>query len=205
MSILKVKWAITSILGIIFIITTNTLLLIAYFLFPGNFNIFEHTASTLGNRYLNPNGALIFKLSNILGGIIFILFSLSLYQWYKKDLNRKNYFISSIIIGCFLGFSEIMVGIVSQEYRPYHLIWAIILFVSSALFLIVLGLFLIKDTNSKKLIGVITILIAMLHGTLIFYITNHIVIVEWIIISAFNFNIVLLSYNYYKLYKARIS
>jgi len=205
MSLSKLKWPITSILGIIFIITTNTLLLIAYLLFPGNFNVFEHTASTLGNRYLNPNGALIFKLSNILGGLIFILFSLSLYQWYKKDLNRNNYFFSSIIIGCFLGFSEIMIGIVSQEYKPYHLIWAIILFVSSALFLIVFGLFLIKDPNSKKLIGIITILIAILHGTLIFYITNHIVIVEWIIIGAFNFNIILLIYNYYKSYKERLS
>ena len=203
MLISKLKWPITSILGITFIIITNTLILIAYLLFPGNFSIFKYTASTLGNRYLNPDGAIFFNLNNILGGIIFILFSLSLYQWYKKDLEHKNYLISSIIIGCFLGFSEIMVGIYSQEYRPYHLIWASILFCSSAFFLIVLGLFLIKDSNSKKLIGIITILISILHSLLIFYITNHIVVVEWIIISASNFNLILLSYYYYKMYKAR--
>jgi len=174
-------------------------MIIAYILFPGPFSMFNNTASTLGNHSLNPNGAILFRLSNIIGGALLFPFFIGLYQWKREDKWSKIFLSLTIILGCFMAFADIMVGIFSQEYRPYHLMWAEVLFLLSFFTTILGGLFLLKHPDSIKPIVFFNFLVAASHLTLIFYLTHGIIIVEWIVIFASLSNIILLVYNYKKM------
>ena len=190
------KWPITCIAGILHIIVNFIFMTVAYILFPGPFSMFYNTASTLGNQRLNPNGAFIFRLGNIIGGALLIPFFLGLYKW-KQDNNMSTALLyCTIILGCIMGFAFIMVGVFSQEYYPYHLMWAGVFFLGSFAASITGGLFLLKHPDSVKPVALFNFISAALHLTLIFYLTHGVIIVEWIVILAFSINLVLLIYNY---------
>jgi len=169
---------------------------IAYVLFPGPFSMFNNTASTLGNHSLNPIGAILFRLSNIIGGALLFPLFLGLYEWKRDDKWSKISLNLTIILGCLMGFAYIMVGIFSQEYSPYHLMWAEVLFMLSFFSTITGGLFLLKHPDSVKPVVIFNFVTAALHFTLIFYLTHDVIIVEWIVIFATSINIILLVYNY---------
>ena len=196
MKLVIARWPITCIAGIAVIIINNIFLIISFALFPTSFNIFENTASTLGNATLNPNGAIFFKLSNIILGILFFPYFIGLNYWDSEDKTTKTYLNITIILGCFMGIALIMVGIFSQEYRPYHLISAAIYFILSFLALIFMGLFLLRQPESIKPIVSCNFITALLHFTLIFVLTAHLNIFEWIIIFIVNINLILQVYNY---------
>jgi hypothetical membrane protein len=194
------RWPITCISGIALIIINNIFLIISFVLFPTSFNIFENTASTLGNATLNPNGAIFLRLSNIILGILFFPYFIGLNYWISKDKTTKAYLNITIILGCFMSIALIMVGIFSQEYRPYHLISAAIYFILSSLTLTFMGLFLLRQPESIKPIVSCNFITALLHFTLIFVLTVHLIIFEWIIIFIVNINLILQVYNYKYMY-----
>ena len=101
------KWPITCIAGILHIMISFTFITIAYILFPGPFSMFNNTASTLGNHSLNPNGAILFRLSNIIGGALLFPFFLGLYEWKRDDKWSKISLNLTIILGCFIGFGAV--------------------------------------------------------------------------------------------------
>jgi hypothetical membrane protein len=194
------RWPITCISGIALIIINNIFLIISFVLFPTSFNIFENTASTLGNATLNPNGAIFSKLGNIILGILFFPYFIGLKYWDSEDKISKRYLNITIILGYFMGIALIMIGIFSQEYRPFHLISAAIYFILSFLALIFMGLFLRRKPESIKSIVMCNFITALLHITLIFVLTAKLVIFEWVIIFAANINIILQVYNYKYMY-----
>jgi len=157
------------------------------------------TASTLGNINRNPGGAIFFKLSNIIGGILLIPFFLGLYRWSNTEKVQKSVLVSNIIVGCLMCFALTMVGVFSQEYRPYHFIWAQIYFFFSLITWIIMGIFLYSYTRSTRNISYIIFLIVGIHFTLVFYITHEAVIFEWVVIWATGAGYLLLVYNFKKM------
>ena len=194
-SILK-KWPIIWIVGILMVIISNGLMLISFILFPGTFCIYEKTASTLGNVNVNPNGAIFFRLGNILSGILTIPFFLGFFKWYNEEKWTRILLTITIVLGCAMGVAMIMVGVFSQEYRPYHLICAISFFLLSLLSWIFGGLFLLRHPDSIKKIGICSLIIAAAHYTLILYLIYDIIIVECVAIFALSIGILLLVYNF---------
>lgn len=196
------KWPITCIAGILNIMVNFIFMTVAYILFPGAFNIFIHTASTLGNHSLNPIGAIIFRIGNIIGGALLFPFFLGLYKWKQSDKWSTTFLYCTIILGCIMGFAFIMFGVFSQEYNPYHLIWAGVFFLASGTTSITGGLFLLKHTDSIRSIAFFNFISAALHSTIILFLTHGVVIIEWIIILIISINMVLLIYNYKQMSQA---
>ncbi|MFX0072411.1 MAG: hypothetical protein ACFFAO_15105 [Candidatus Hermodarchaeota archaeon] len=200
------KWPLTCIAGILTFIIGNTLIIVSLILFPGTFNMFEKTISTLGNVNHNPSGAVFLRLSNILTGIFFIAFYLGLRLWYSEDSSQiqKHILKITIIIGCLLGFAGIMVGIFSQEYRPYHLIWAVIFFTLNFSSLLMMGIFLYNYFSSLKPIVIFNFIIVLLHVTLILVLTIDAVIFEWIVYFAINIDYLLLVFYFKNIHTSEI-
>jgi len=101
-----------------------------------------------------------------------------------------------------MGFGFIMIGVFSQEYEPYHLMWAGVLFIASGVSLLTGGLFLLKHPDSIKSVAYYSLVSAGLHTSLILFLIYDVIIVEWIIILIISINLVLLIYNYKQMSQA---
>ena len=198
MKLVHAKWPLTCLAGILMIIINNILIMISWIFFPGAFSIFESTISTLGNSNRNPIGAIFLRLSNILTGILFFAFYFGLFIWDKNDLSNRQriYLRISILLGFLTGFASIMVGIYSQEYRPYHLIWAGIFFFLNCFALVMMGMFLHEHPLGIRSIVIINFIIALFHFTLILVLTIDAIIFEWLILFIVSFDYLLLVYNF---------
>lgn len=124
---------------------------ISMMMYPKSFSPVDNWISDLGNHNINPDGAVFFNIGCILSGLILFGFYAGMSIW-KVRRTRKAGMNIGRLIGFISAFSLMMVGVFSEEYVPYHFIWASTVFITT---LLAQALITLSLTGHEKLIKAI--------------------------------------------------
>jgi hypothetical membrane protein len=193
---LKVKWPMVTIMGILTMINAWIGILSALALYPSSFSPLNNYISDLGHYGNNPIGAWIFNINLIVGAIIFLLFYIGMSE-YKPTRNSDKMLLKSIqILGGIYVFCAIMVALISEDFWIAHTIWSIILF-SIAFIISLLGaFFLYRQPTAKRIVVVYGFIAACCHILLLFILPFGLKIFEWVIAIIGQINVLLVALNY---------
>ena len=163
--------------------------LIAISAYSGGFDIWNDLWTHLRWYGYNPEGALFFRIGNLIYAVSLILFFIGFYRWQVEGKNRRLLLISTQIVGFIVGFLMFISEIFADNDE--------IFFITSGLSLLLMQVFLVLTIFSlyhhpdfwKPLIFFFVITIGLTMYILYFGITN-IPIVQFRIIdflvTAFN-------------------
>ena len=110
---------------------------IAYFHFPGPYNPIDNWLSDLGNRVLNPTGAIYYRAASIAGGVLMGAFFVSLGAWRSGKTVVQAALVAMQLLGMLAGAAFVMTGIYPDDLWRLHDSWAETLFGSFAMSLVV--------------------------------------------------------------------
>jgi hypothetical membrane protein len=89
----------------------------------------DNTLSQLGNRYLNPNGYVLYLIGCALAGILAIAFFLSLGRWrVSRTLSQSRLFLLVQALGVAGGFALFMNAVFPENEYTQHHFWAGVVF-----------------------------------------------------------------------------
>ncbi|MBY9015800.1 MAG: DUF998 domain-containing protein [Candidatus Lokiarchaeota archaeon] len=155
----------------------------------------NHWVSDLGNSILNPDGAVIYNIGCIITGCSLMIFFIGLKNLLNIMKKGKKFFVLIIIFGIFLSFSDIMIGVFSEDIFTAHLFWSLTFFIILLPILLFGGIVLTKYVNFPRLIGYYGIVLTSINILFLFF---YIPVFEWItIFSSLSF-VGLISYQYPK-------
>ncbi len=132
-------------------------------------------------------------------------FSYDFFIGLRKLLNNmekgKIFLVLLIISGIFLSFSDIMIGIFSEDNFDAHLFWSLTFFIILLPTMLFGGIILTKYANFPRIIGYYGIVWASINILFLFF---YIPIFEWITIFSSSSFVGLISYHYPKKDEMRV-
>ncbi len=101
------------------------LVMVSYLFYPSSFGP-GNWLSDLGDRRLNPDGALFYRLAPVVAGFGLIVFFIGLKDWYRGQRSTSRTFMSiAQPFGVLGSFALIMTGWFSKADPVPHLFWSI--------------------------------------------------------------------------------
>jgi hypothetical protein len=142
MRALRVKYPLTTIAGMASVVVCVALALAAYRVYPYQwaFSPMTNWISDLGNTWLNPRGAVLFRLDMVVVGVGLSAFFLGL-----SVLTRGQHILTKALIflaqlsGLASCLALAMTGIYSENQQSAHALWATVLFIALAVTVLLLG------------------------------------------------------------------
>ncbi|MHB8071359.1 MAG: hypothetical protein ACYDHF_05350 [Candidatus Cryosericum sp.] len=129
---------VTSVSGIVVLVLYIGLTVVARWFYASSFGPGANWLSDLGNRNLNPDGAIYYRLAAMLGGIVLALFFIGLMDWYRGGRSKPRIFMTiAQVFGVLTSFAFAMTGYFSEDNLAPHSFWSIanyILFGTAAFF-----------------------------------------------------------------------
>ncbi len=119
----KKTYAISMSIIIIILIATNIYAILAY---PTTYSFLRRSVSSLGNRYKNPDGHIIWSIGMCFAGIFLIPYVLFLYRKFRPIARITSIVSTSILILSCIGIFG--VGIFSEDTGWIHYVFALIAF-----------------------------------------------------------------------------
>ena len=147
---------------------------------------------------VNPNGAIFFNVGTIITGFLLFPYIIGLFKW-SDGLNGKVFkylLIFTQFIGCVSGFTLLMLGIFPIDTDMIHEFWAGGFFSSNLLFMILIGIILIKHKNFSIKIAFYGWIVAIINLS---FIVMQLSILEWFTVLTALGHAGLIAYNTYKL------
>jgi len=97
------------------------LAVVARIAFPSSFTPINNWLSDLGHRLLNPNGAIYYRLSGIVGGACLIVF-FAFARIFTDSCKRPVLLLSALVkaLGILAATCFILTGIYSEDMMPMH-------------------------------------------------------------------------------------
>jgi hypothetical membrane protein len=182
MSDVKHRLTLTTGSGIFAILAFLGLGAASYALYPGAFSVTANWLSDLGNQFLNPLGASIFRFDVILVGLLVGLFYVGLAVWRKRQRTRTRVFISlSQFFGLASALAMAMTGIFSEGLHPSHAIWAFIFFISSGAAVFLSGLAFLHYHKPFKRLTCLAFSVAVSEWVLAGVSKVH--VLEWVVVA----------------------
>ncbi|HEY3374584.1 MAG TPA: hypothetical protein VGK02_05940 [Candidatus Aquicultor sp.] len=182
MSLNLKKLPMTPLSGALAIIFYLGLAVISYSFYPLSFGPKGNWLSDLGNNNLNPDGAIYYRLSGILGGLILMLFFIGLKDWYKGQKGKQKLFMSiAQIFGVSTSFAFIMTGYFSEDKLAPHSFWSITnyIFFGTAVFFV--GFALLYEKEISKLFSGFCFMVAIVDIVSGFFGNTY--WLEWLVVS----------------------
>ncbi|MHA1297635.1 MAG: DUF998 domain-containing protein, partial [Promethearchaeota archaeon] len=146
-------------------------------LFPPPFSPLTNWLSDLGNSTYNPNGALFYNLGCILTGASLFPFFIGLYIWKFNELWNKILVYINQVIGCFAGFSLILIGVFSEDFIGPHIFWSNVFFETILFVLLITPIALFRHEKFIKWIAIYGIGVFIIDLIFVFSINEP--ILEW--------------------------
>lgn len=89
----------------------------------------NNTLSQLGNHYLNPDGAIYYRIGCAVSGTLAMAFFASLTHWRQTGTEAQNRFLlSAQVLGVAGGFGLVMNAVYPEDQLAVHHIWAGVVF-----------------------------------------------------------------------------
>ena len=129
----------------------------------------NHWVSDFGNSILNPYGATIYNIGCILTGSFLMIFFIGLKNLLNIMEKGKNFLLIIIIFGIFLSFSDIMIGVFSEDMFDAHLFWSLTFFITLIPILLLGGIVLTKYVNFPRIIGYYGIILTLINISFLFF------------------------------------
>ncbi|MBD3341606.1 MAG: DUF998 domain-containing protein [Candidatus Lokiarchaeota archaeon] len=190
----SMKYPVSVISGLLFMVIFWTFTGIAIYYYPGNYNPLTNWMSDLGHMELNPKGHIYFNIGCIISGILLVPFFIGLYEWYIGERRNVILTIMTQIAGVYSGFAMVMIGVFPEHYWEIHIFWAIMLFTTTILTFILpsLALYKYKFTRNIAIYGFAATVVNLVLWLFIYP------VLEWTtIIASFGF-IGLIIHSMYK-------
>jgi hypothetical membrane protein len=102
--------------------------MVAAFAYPGSFEPLHHWLSDLGNRRLNPAGAIWYRTASVAGGILMGATFLALDPWKPARGSRLLAFEAMEVLGLIAGLGFLMTGIYPEDIDALHRDWSRVIF-----------------------------------------------------------------------------
>jgi hypothetical protein len=197
------KWPISCIVGILIIVISWGSTIISIVLAPPPFSPLKNYMSTLGNSSYNPNGAIIYNISVIVSGFLFLLFFIGLYQWQSDNKFDKLLLFATQILGGLLSITVILTGIFSEDFRIQHIFWSIIAGIIGFLVNVFIAYYLVRQKESIRIISYSIFGLMGLYIILLFILSPQHVLTEWIVRISGDINLILMIYNLKHIFQVR--
>jgi hypothetical membrane protein len=182
MSGVKRRLTLTTGSGIFAILAFLSLGAVSYARYPGAFSVTKNWLSDLGNQFLNPHGAGIFRFDVMLVGLLVGLFYLGLTVWRRRQRTRTRVFISlSQFFGLASALAMAMTGVFSEGLHASHAIWAFIFFISSGAAAFLSGLAFLHYGKPFKKLTYLAFSLAVLEWVLAGVSKIH--VLEWVVVA----------------------
>lgn len=102
------------------------LVIVSYSFYPSSFGPGGNWLSDLGDKSLNPDGAMYYRLAPIVAGLALMLFFVGLKDWYGGRRDKPRIFMNiAQSFGVLGSFALIMTGWFSKGNPVPHLFWSI--------------------------------------------------------------------------------
>ena len=208
----KFKWPLSSIAGILVILSYVILTSISIFLYPLPYSPLNNWLSDLGYYKVNP-GAFLYNLGCILAGCFSLIFYIGLKEIDLENTKHNRNLGRVQILGVFEAISDIFVGVFSEDYEVGHAISSICLFLFITLVLLTSGILFLKIEQINNKIGVYGVCIGIIN--FIFFgiviantimgasglpLLTNLAIMEWIAVGTSLIFIGLVSNEFYSLH-----
>lgn len=107
-----------------------SLALAAYLAYPAAFSPWNNNwLSDLGNRDLNPDGAIFYRAGCSLSGSLMIALFLSLMPWHDNAARREHRLVAwAQVFGVFAGLAMVMTAVYPEDLFDTHQFWSRVLF-----------------------------------------------------------------------------
>jgi hypothetical protein len=139
-SILREKYPVTTIAGLVSIAVCISLAGAAYLLYPWAFSPMTNWISDLGNTWLNPRGSMLFRADMVAVGIGLSVFFLGLRALtHGQSLLTRVLIVLAQLSGFVASLALAMTGVFSENQASAHALWATVLFVALAVTVMMLG------------------------------------------------------------------
>jgi hypothetical membrane protein len=117
--------------GLLSIVVYLALALVASAYYPASFTPTGNWLSDLGNRELNPQGAVLYGLAAITAGLLLLVFFAALGSVLRSQMARRRVFVS-VAEACGLAAASALVitGVFSEDRGAPHSVASAVLFVS---------------------------------------------------------------------------
>ena len=138
--ILRAKYPVTTIAGVVSIVVCVSLATAAYVVYPWAFSPMTNWISDLGNMWLNPRGAMLFRADMVVVGVGLSVFFLGLRALtHGQRLLTKALIVLAQLSGLVASAALVMTGVFSENQESAHALWATVLFVALAATVVLLG------------------------------------------------------------------
>jgi len=152
------KWPLTAQMITIIIPIFCVLILISVILFGPTFSFVEHHMSTLGTQSRNPRGFLFFNIACMIMGVLLYPFFYGIKEW-RTDSKICNFFLYIFIgLGFIASFGIFMLAIFHGDYKPWHVIFSAVHWVSDVFFLAIAPIPLLKNEKYYRSITIICVI-----------------------------------------------
>jgi hypothetical protein len=197
------RWPISCSIGILIIIINWSSVLISISLAPPPFSPLTNYLSSLGNSTYNPRGAIIYNISVIISGFLYLMFFLGLFQWYTKNRKENIFLIITQVFGAILAFIIVLTGFFSEDFKPQHVFWSIIAGVFGFLVNLTLAYYLIRQEEAIKVVSYFIFGFMGFYIIFLFIISPQHVLTEWVVRIAGDINFILMIYNLNHIHQVR--
>jgi len=187
------KAPLTTISGILVVITYCSFTFTSWIFFPYTYGPLTDYLSRLGDFTDSPFGAYFYNVGCILTGIILIPFFYSLRVWYTKRKPQVFLLGTGQIFGVFSAVALIFIGIFSEDKGQPHITASSIFFILNFIVLIIVNLALLWNSSFFKPIALYAFIIDFLSLLLESSLGGP--IVEWFTVFAALLFVALLSVN----------
>ncbi len=112
----------------------------AYVVYPWAFSPMTNWISDLGNTWLNPRGAFLFRIDMVVVGVGLAIFFVGLRALTRgQRLRTRLLIVLAQFSGLVASLALVMTGIYSENQESAHALWATILFVALAVTVMLIG------------------------------------------------------------------
>jgi hypothetical protein len=136
----RARYPLASVAGILSILVCVALAVAAYVVYPWAFSPMTNWISDLGNTWLNPRGAFLFRLDMVVVG-----FGLAVFFFGLRTLTHGQRLRTRLLIllaqasGLVASFALVMTGVYSENQESAHALWSTVLFVALAVAVMLIG------------------------------------------------------------------
>jgi hypothetical membrane protein len=187
------RWPISCIAGVAVILFYCIFTFTSLALYPTSYSPIGNWLSDLGNSSNNPSGAIVYNVGCVFTGLALFPFFIGLYKWYTTETWRKVTLIATQTVGCLAAFSLIMIGVFSEDYMTWHVLWSSAFFVLNLIVLILVGASLFTHPAYIKLVAYYGFIVAAIN--LVFVLVHDTPILEWFTVFTALSYVSLLVYN----------
>nr|MDO8114904.1 hypothetical protein [Candidatus Sigynarchaeota archaeon] len=119
-------------------------------LFPSPYSAITNWLSDLGNSTYSPNGAIWYNLGCILTGVALVPFFIGVNIFTLEEKWKKVVLVILQSSGLVQAFALVMIGVFSENFPPYHMIWSSVFFAVNMLVQIIASISLLYHPLFSK-------------------------------------------------------